>query len=606
MATVGSRRLGRIAMLGALSAVMMLVGPLVTSSQAAPPPPAPVVSGATVHFVKNDNSFIALQTAPCTGCKLVAAARFGASAAYPTSPHGTGVQALVVRGTKVILLRDRTTFRLSVWQVEGGVRSATPAHLSVKVGEFLAQLQTKDSAQARGAHSLTVTYALQGGSIESDLTKVEIFAARGQTPPGTPTTPPDGMPSWSCVPPHCPHAVYPSVPVRGLESGHTYSISVYGLDGHGHVARGTTKGFVMGLGSYVGSTELSSNDAVAPGSLAVDRDGGTHEFLFAGLTHSDLGHLVYLTRRPGASGFTTTKVHGAKGADTALIAPTVSGNGMDVVMASCSAVDVIQVPSTAMTLPAFTAKDQAVTQHRCLGEDGENKSPDLVGMVALAHNGLALLFDNDPTHPGSADAQTVYIGSPGHHFHKTVIPGSTNTTSGGFIARDASNGKVYVANTGSAAHAIDVWTLGPVPHTSWSQPVRAAERQAGESVSSLAATNGQLFLGVYRHNQAARNGAYVGHRSAAGRWSALARLPHSSKLAKGNLLAANPGSTSVWQLDTIDRHHGTRANSGLEERHFTAGHGWSRPVRLTHWAGDFLDNLVAGWQGGATYDHTLF
>lgn len=605
MAIVGSRRLGPIAVLGVLSAVVMLVGPMVVSSNASPPPPTPVVSGATLHFVKNGNSYIDLKTTPCAGCKLLVSARYGATAAYPTSPHGSGVQALFVRGTKVILLRDRTTFRLSIWQVEGGVRSAAPSHSSVNVGEFLAQLRTKDMAQARGAHSLTVTYALQGGSIESDLRKVEIFAARGKTPPGTATTPPDGMPSWTCVPPHCPHRVYPSVPVRGLESHHTYSISVYGLDGHGHVARGTTKGFVMGLGSYVGGTELSSNDSVAPGSLAVDRDGGTHEFLFAGLTHSDLGHLDYLTRRPGASGFTTTKVRGAKGADTALIAPTVSGNAIDLAMANCRAVEVIQVPATATTLPAFSAKDQAVTQHRCFGEDGMNDSPDLVGMVALARDGLALLFDNDPTHPGSHEEQTVYIGSPGGHFHKTVIPGSTNTTSGGFIARDASNGKVYVANAGAAAHAINLWTLGPVPHTSWSQPERAAVRRAGESVSALAATNGQLFLGVYRHNQKARDGAYVAHRSAAGHWSALARLPHSNKLAKGILLAANPRSTSVWQLDSIDRHHGTRANSGLEERHYTAGRGWSRPVRITHWAGDFLDNLVADWQGGSTYDHTL-
>jgi hypothetical protein len=54
------------------------------------------------------------------------------------------------------------------------------------------------------------------------------------------------------------------------------------------------------------------------------------------------------------------------------------------------------------------------------------------------------------------------------------------------------------------------------------------------------------------------------------------------------------------------RLHGGRAANGLEERHFTAGAGWSTPARLSRVQGDSLDNLVGNWRGGATYDHEIF
>jgi hypothetical protein len=599
------------AALGALSIAAVMVGPMAVSASAATPPPAPVITGAIVHY-SADNAFIALNTTPCTGCTLHVAANYGAGAAFPTSLHGAGVQDLFVSAkTHVTMLRDLTTYKLSVWQRQAGVNSTSPAHVTVIAPEDFYQLASKVFTEPLGPHSLEVDYNLLGDGITGDLTKLAIYVAPGHTPPGSATKRPTGAPAWSCTVPHCPRHFDATAVVRGLQTHRHYGISLYGVDGHGHVRRGTAEGFVMGIGSYIGTTELLGGLSANPGALAVDSSGGQHEL--ASLLTDPGGHLTYVTRRPGAHSLTKRLISGAGHPDTTLLATSVNGQSIDVVLANCHALDVIQVSASADELPAITSRDKALDQGRCgSGGDGTNANPDLQAAVALDHGRLALLFDNDPQHPRTDPVQTVYLGRPGHAFHRTVLPGSVSKVAGAVMTRDPSTGAVYVANT-TGGH-VDVWKLSSSGRT-WSQPVSATAIGDDDTLTSIAATNAAVWIGVYRDADGndgfsqptpATDGAFIAHRSASGRWSSLARLPHSGKLAQGILLAASPTDGSVWELDTLVSWHGGNAASGLERRQFRVGHGWSHPTRLSRWDLDDPESLVATWQLGAVYAHQLF
>jgi hypothetical protein len=602
-----------IAAAGALSAAVAMIGPIGATAVAATPPPTPVISGATVHYAP-DNAYISLQTTLCTGCTLVVAANFGAGAAYPTGPHAPGSQRLFVEnGTRVEMLRDLTTYKMSIWQRKSGVNSASPAHVSVRAGEDFFQLQPKLFTQPRGPHSLEVDYNLLGDGITEDLTTLSIYVALGHTPPGLPRKPPAGSPAWTCSVPHCPHHFDAEAVVKGLETHRHYVVSMYGFDAHGNARRGIAKGFVIGIGGYLDQVDLLGGLTSNPGGLAVDRSGGQH-LLAISLTSRGRQLLTYVTRRPGEASLARRRVHGAGGPDSTFLAASVSGRSIDVVTANCRAVDVIAVPASADQLPLITSHDKVLGQHRCGdGGDGTNANPDLQAVVALAHDRVALLFDNDPQHPRTDPVQTVYIGQPGHAFTKTVLPGSVSKVAGGVMTRDPATGAVYVAN--AADNHINVWTLA-ASHQTWSQPVPAAALPADGSgtIGSIAATNGQVWVGVFRQADVndgfsqptpRTDGDFITHRSASGHWSPLARLPHSDPLAQGILLAANPRGGEVWELDSLVSPHGNAA-SGLELRRVRVGHGWSRPTRLSHWRFDDPLSLVATWQAGAAYAHQLF
>lgn len=600
-----------VAALGALSAAVVLIGPMAVTASAATPPPTPVISGATAHY-SADNAFIALSTTPCTGCTLHVAANYGASAAFPTSLHGTGVQRLFVSAkTHVTMQRDLTTYKLSVWQRQSGVNSTSPAHVTVVAPEDFYQLRSKVFTLPLGPHSLEVDYNLMGDSVTGDLTKLAIYVAPGHTPPGSATRRPSSAPAWSCTVPHCPHHFDATAVVRGLQTHRHYGISLYGVDGHGHVRRGTAEGLVMGIGSYIGGHELLGGLTAGPGALAVDSSGGQHEL--ASLFTDPGGHLTYVTRRPGATGFTKRPVKGAGHPDTMMLAVSVDGASIDVVTANCHALDVIEVPASADALPAITGRDKVLDQSRCgNGGDGTNANPDLQAAVALSGGRLALLFDNDPQHPRKDPVQTVYIGRPGHAFTRTVLTGSVSRVAGGVMTRDPVNGQLYVANT--AGDHVDVWTLSASLHT-WNHPVSAVALGGDDTLASMAATNGQVWIGLYRDADGndgfsqptpSTDGAFLAHRSQSGHWSPLARLAHSGRLAQGILLAASPRGGSVWELDTLVSWHGGNAASGLERRQLRIGHGWSGPTRLSHWDLDDPQSLVAAWQDTAVDAHQLF
>jgi hypothetical protein len=602
------------AAIGAAGAAVVLAGSAVGVATAAPAPPPPVVSSATVHFSKNQ-AYIALDTTPCSGCSLQVAARFGANAAYPTSLTGKGVQKLFVEhGTRIVMQSDLTTYKLAIWQRKSGVDSAQPATISVKAGEDLFQLQSRVFTQPRGPHSLEVDYNMLGDGITQDLTKLAIYVAPGHTPPGSPHRAPRGTPAWTCAVPHCPRHFDATAIVDGLTNHQHYGVSLYGFDSHGHAGRGTARGFVVGIGSYIDSDELLGGLTANPGALAVDRLGGQHEL--ASLFADDPGdHLTYVTRRAGSHSFVKTAVRGAGEPDTMFLAASVGGGAIDVVLANCRALYVTSVAASAVRLPTITASDKVLNQYRCSdGGDGTDARPDLQAVVALAHGRLALLFDNDPQHPRADPVQTVYIGQPGHRFVKTVLPGTVSKVAGGVMTRDPSNGAVYVANT--VGNQIDVWTLS-TSHRSWSQPEKATAVSAtgSDSLSSIAAADGQVWLGIYRDADGndgfsrptpATDGAFLVHRSASGRWSALSRLPHSGHLAQGILLATSPQGGSVWELDSLVSRRGGNAASGLESRQLRVGHGWSRATRLSHWYTDVPESLVATWQDSVVYAHQLF
>jgi hypothetical protein len=602
-----------LAALAAITAALGLLGSMAGAAAAAPAPPTPVVSAAAVHYSKN-HAYITLTTTPCAGCRLVAAARYGAHAAFPTSVHGSGVQRLVVlAGTHVEMLRDLTTYRLSIWQRKAGVDSVQPAHVTVTAPEDFFQLQTTVDVSARGPHSLTVSYGLLGANITGDLARLALYVTPGRTPPGSAHLPPDGRPAWSCTMPNCPHATYPDVVAKGLVTHRHYSVLLYGFDHHGHVRRGTGYGFVVGLGTYVGMHELPGGQSTTAGSLAVDRSGGEHE-LVAQLDDPSTG-LSYLTRRPGHMQFADQPVRGAGHPDTLFLASSVDGQWIDVVTATCRAVDVIAVPATADRLPAITPHDKVLPQHRCgNGGDGTDAHPDLQSVVALPSGRVALLLDNDPRSGAADPVQTVYLGRPGHHFVRTVLPGSTSKVLGAVMTRDPVTGALYVANT--AGDNVDVWTLARSKR-SWSKPVVAtALRSDGSQIlSSIAALDSELWIGVFREADIndgfsrptpATDGAYLVHRSRAGHWSRLSRLPHSGRLAQGILLATSPDGSAVWELDSLVSRHGGNAASGLERRQLRPGHGWSTPTRLTHWYYDDPLGLVASWQDTAIAVHELF
>ncbi|MBV9870613.1 MAG: hypothetical protein JO214_08320 [Frankiaceae bacterium] len=318
----------------------------------------------------------------------------------------------------------------------------------------------------------------------------------------------------------------------------------------------------------------------------------------------------FSTLAPGATKARRTRVrfddyYGVKKPAVLDTVASVNGKRVDVVTWQPTSVQVVQVSQRARRLPEITAADEAVV----------TTSPDpgvgypIGGIVALAHNRVAILFANDPAVATNNGAPVVYIGKPGHIFRRATLPGIDGAcdyqASG--LARDPHNGELYVVCVGydenSFRNQFQVWSAR-TSHDPFTGPEVFALDHHYENVTGFAVTHGRLWATLSGATVGSR-GDHLVHRSKGGGWSQM-EVPRATFRDVQPTLAVDPrpSSHAVWEANLRNKthHRGTLTSSGIEVRRL--GKRIS-PPRLATRGNDQILGFAVAWDGSRSLLHEV-
>jgi hypothetical protein len=347
--------------------------------------------------------------------------------------------------------------------------------------------------------------------------------------------------------------------------------------------------------SYIDGVSLGRS-AGAP--MAVDRSGGVHV----------LSGDHYLIRRPGQTRFTRTTISDPAYEREMFEVATTSGNALDFFNNTCSGVKVFRVAATRRALPDPTKAPVGIPvdcEHQKSWHDwwGIRES----GIVSLPHGQDAVLFPDDPSNQAK-HTSTVWFGSPGHRFAKTVLPDVGNDLNA-LITRDPATNEIYVAAiTEMQGGYSNVFTLHlftfDSAHHSWTDTTNVLAD--GDSalyilLQGLAASHGQVWVTTSTFEQ---NRSYVGgtitvlHQSADGSWSTPVGLPDDNNAPHyGAALVASPDASAaeIWEVNDTA--------AGIVRREFTGSGGWGAPTYVRHGSVK-VDQIAASWGAAPVVEYT--
>lgn len=417
-----------------------------------------------------------------------------------------------------------------------------------------------------------------------DAKRFRLYVNVGRDAPGTPRHLPDAAPIKTITCP-CPDSEPFAIRVRGLVKGHIYNFSLYGSDGHGHVRRGVSHP-VLARAQGLHLSGLGVIDHCSKtGQLVRDGAGGYHAF-------GCRAQGSYYTHTTDANGWTRQRVVGARllavSADGAGVVATVMPGAFD------DSTDRVFATSGSTSSSDLAPPSEIVPTEHCSGE-AYDECP--TGLVTFPDQDMGVvLAEFCGEVDDNLDRITLATGRPGEPFTKTTVvdfgydgcsgnSASTPLLGPAKIARDATTGElVVVAWSNVAGSGYYAWTQQP--GQPWIGPVKIASTDAAtwdsDSVrlDSVVADGGEVWVGLER----ATDGTHVVHRSSAGTWDDMVRVPGSDAFAQHPVLALEAGGLSVLYVraDPHDRVGG----SGLQYVTRAPDGTWSTTRALTRWWGD--------------------
>jgi hypothetical protein len=212
-----------------------------------------------------------------------------------------------------------------------------------------------------------------------------------------------------------------------------------------------------------------------------------------------------------------------------------------------------------------------------------------------------VLYRHDPLHPIS-DQPVLFVGRPGHQFHRRVFPHSElGPSTLVAIARDPMNGELSVVET-TRNGDVYLWQARTSHVPFGHRQLLAHDTHA--DIVALAASHRRLWLSFNRHSLPFTG--LIASRSPSGHLTALHRIgPHPGGAP---CLATDPHSrhSSIWEADspTIERKHALPTSGGVDLRHLTSG-SIPRPTPYSTMKRDGVDAIGVDHIGRVHVEHSL-
>jgi hypothetical protein len=255
---------------------------------------------------------------------------------------------------------------------------------------------------------------------------------------------------------------------------------------------------------------------------------------------------------------------------------------------------------------ASASKDRVATTHVACTGDRDPNFPDIADIAALRGGRVAVLVNGTFRDHGN-DSIGLYVGKPGTAFTKVSLHSRT-FPSGGIqddfsdpeMALNPRSGDLDIAYSPFVADfsrgGVDIWTYRNNGTLHGPRQVVAPRDGRAVTVDSIAANNGQIWLGLERGKFGSQTGTIV-HRTRHGHWG-KPRFAHLTRRdgRSSRLMLAVVRATNALHVSYED-------SVGTYERTLLANGHWGKAHLLP--ARQFVTDLVSTPSGGYLYSYTL-
>jgi hypothetical protein len=358
-----------------------------------------------------------------------------------------------------------------------------------------------------------------------------------------------------------------------------------------------------GFFESTGATTTRITSSQWPAALLRDGKGGQHLITTVHKTAKEF-QIVYLTRKPGATHWTSHAVRGLRPDATAIEVEAhlnVSGIRIFVVLYQCNGEYVTDAPIGSARLP----KPPLVrASAKCSEADSDNAAapadnPPVERAVALGAREVGVLEESKTA------SWSVWEGKVGAAF----VAGPALPTAHQFrpqqISRDPSTGRIVVDGYGFVGNhgAVYVVTLMPGSST-WTAPKRIALAQSTNVrtdfvLDSLTSLHAATYVGLENATASASgHGLFIVRRNKSGQWTHPAGIPHTTAFDSGLRLAASPRSGHLHAAWTRNDPGSKTTLSGVMQEVHNA-EGWTKPTFFSHDSLDIVDEITITAAGHA-------
>lgn len=319
--------------------------------------------------------------------------------------------------------------------------------------------------------------------------------------------------------------------------------------------------------------------------------------------------LGYYRRAASGNTFHGGAVRGAKHSFNAAIAANPSGSMVyAAVQTGCispEGIYVIAKRASAANFPRMTSKDRVATTHVTCTGDRDPNFPDIADIAALRGGRVAVLVNGTFRDHGH-DSIGLYVGKPGKAFKKVSLHSRTFPSEGiqddffdPEMALNPRSGDLDIAYSPFAtdfSRGVDVWTYRNNGTLHGPRQVVAPRNGWTVSVDSIAANDGQIWLGLERGKFGSLTGTIV-RRTRHGHWG-KPRFAHLTRRdgRSSRLRLAVARATNALHVSYED-------SVGTYERTLAANGHWGKAHLLP--ARRFVTDLVSTPSGGYLYSYTL-
>jgi hypothetical protein len=261
---------------------------------------------------------------------------------------------------------------------------------------------------------------------------------------------------------------------------------------------------------------------------------------------------------------------------------------------------VIAKRASATNFPRMTAKDRVATTHVLCTGDRDPGFPTISGIAALRRGRVAVLVNGTFVTHGHKGIG-LYVGKPGKAFRRvslhaqTFSDGGTESNQDPEMALNPRSGDVDIAYSLINEGGVDVWTYRNNGHLIGPRQVVAPRQGWAVTVDSIAANDGQIWLGLERGKVGSLTGTIV-HRTRHGHWD-KPRFAHLTRRdgTSSRLMLAVVRATNAVHVSYED-------SLGTVERTLDASGRWGRANLLP--TRRLVMDLASTPSGGSLYSYT--
>jgi hypothetical protein len=358
-------------------------------------------------------------------------------------------------------------------------------------------------------------------------------------------------------------------------------------------------------GFFVTDSSRAATSSTGEAALVRDSEGTEHVITSVASTTPDKGHLVYLTRKSGATKWTSHAISGLR--------PTNGGIRIEahldpadhvvVVIYECDGVYMASASPRATRMPEPTL---VLAKSNCATAKAASDNPPTADAYATYNSSVGVLLPD----PAQDNRQAIYTGEPGNSsIHITTAIPATDDITVSQVTYDAGSSEVVAVGEGTDGTTKGIYALKNRYYGgAWTQPVRIATLNSATAdfrIESVTSYRNVIWVGLERPavgGVAPKHRLYVVHGTASGQWDGLIPLPHATAKDSSLRLLINPDTRTLHAAFTRVTPGSHVAKSGIMQEARTGGR-WSTPKYFTHWYRDVADEITINSAGKAVVSY---